>query len=50
MVTAAGHATRFRPFSAIVPKEMLPVGHRPDVHHAIAECVEAGAATVIVAT
>lgn len=50
VVTAAGHATRFRPFSAIVPKEMLPVGHRPAVDHVIAECVGAGAATVIVAT
>ncbi|MGH3568508.1 MAG: sugar phosphate nucleotidyltransferase [Pseudonocardia sp.] len=49
VVTAAGHATRFRPFSAIVPKEMLPVGHRPAVDHAIAECVGAGATTVIVA-
>jgi UTP--glucose-1-phosphate uridylyltransferase len=50
VVTAAGHATRFRPFSTIVPKEMLPVGHRPAVEHVIAECVEAGATTVIVAT
>lgn len=50
VVTAAGHATRFRPFSAIVPKEMLPIGHRPAVHHVIAECMGAGAATVIVAT
>jgi UTP--glucose-1-phosphate uridylyltransferase len=50
VVTAAGHATRFRPFSTIVPKEMLPVGHRPAVDHVIAECVGAGAATVIVAT
>lgn len=50
VVTAAGHATRFRPFSAIVPKEMLPVGHRPAVHHVIAECVGAGAVSVIVAT
>ncbi len=50
VVTAAGHATRFRPFSTIVPKEMLPIGHRPAVDHVIAECVAAGAATVIVAT
>ncbi|HEX5401756.1 MAG TPA: sugar phosphate nucleotidyltransferase [Pseudonocardiaceae bacterium] len=50
VVTAAGHATRFRPFSTVVPKEMLPVGHRPAVDHVIAECVEAGAATVIVVT
>lgn len=50
VVTAAGHATRFRPFSTVVPKEMLPVGHRPAVDHVIAECVGAGATTVIVAT
>jgi len=48
VVTAAGHAMRFRPFSTIVPKEMLPVGHRPAVDHVIAECVGAGAASVIV--
>jgi UTP--glucose-1-phosphate uridylyltransferase len=48
VVTAAGHATRFRPFSTIVPKEMLPVGHRPAVDHVIDECVGAGATTVIV--
>lgn len=29
---------------------MLPVGHRPALDHVIAECVGAGAATVIVAT
>src|SRR5262249_7811896 len=46
----AGHATRFRPFSKVVPKEMLPLGHRPAIDHVIAECVGAGAATVIVAT
>lgn len=50
VVTAAGHATRFRPFSTIVPKEMLPVGHRPAIDHVIAECVGAGVANVIVAT
>lgn len=50
VVTAAGHATRFRPFSTIVPKEMLPVGHRPALDHVIAECVGVGAATVIVVT
>lgn len=50
VVTAAGHATRFRPFSTIVPKEMLPVGHRPAVHHVVAECTAAGATTVVVVT
>jgi UTP--glucose-1-phosphate uridylyltransferase len=50
LVTAAGDGTRFRPFSATVPKEMLPVGHRPAVEHVITECVTAGATTVLVAT
>ncbi|MGH3872273.1 MAG: sugar phosphate nucleotidyltransferase [Pseudonocardiaceae bacterium] len=50
VVTAAGNATRFRPFSTIVPKEMLPVGHRPAVERVITECVDAGATTVIVVT
>lgn len=49
VVTAAGHATRFRPFSTVIPKEMLPLGHRPALDHVIAECREAGA-TVVVAT
>jgi UTP--glucose-1-phosphate uridylyltransferase len=50
VVTAAGHATRFRPFSTIVPKEMLPVGHRLAIDHVVTECVDAGATSVIVAT
>lgn len=50
VVTAAGDAIRFRPFSTTVPKEMLPIGHQPAVEHVINECVGAGAATVIVAT
>lgn len=50
VVTAAGDGTRFRPFSTVVPKEMLPVGHQPALGHVIIECVSAGAATVIVAT
>lgn len=50
VVTAAGDATRFRPFSTTVPKEMLPVGHQPAIEHVVTECIGAGAATVIVAT
>lgn len=50
VVTAAGDATRFRPFSTTVPKEMLPIGHQPAVEHVIAECIGAGAVAVIVAT
>ncbi|WP_406690381.1 sugar phosphate nucleotidyltransferase [Saccharopolyspora sp. ID03-671] len=50
VVTAAGAATRFRPFSDIVPKEMLPLGRTPAVEHVVIECLEAGATEVIVVT
>lgn len=50
VVTAAGHGTRFRPFTAAVPKEMLPVGSIPAVGHVIAECASAGASHVYVVT
>lgn len=43
IVTAAGHGSRFRPFTTIVPKEMLPIGPRPAVGHVIDECLAAGA-------
>lgn len=50
VVTAAGQATRFRPFSTVVPKEMLPLGDTPAIDYVIGECVRAGASPVVVAT
>ncbi|MQA87707.1 MAG: NTP transferase domain-containing protein [Streptosporangiales bacterium] len=50
VVTAAGHGTRFRPFSAIVPKEILPLGDSPALGHVIGECLAAGAHPVYVVT
>ncbi|MCI2422140.1 NTP transferase domain-containing protein [Saccharopolyspora sp. K220] len=50
IVTAAGAATRFQPFSSTVPKEMLPLGHIPAVEYVIVECLAAGASEVIVVT
>lgn len=50
VVTAAGSATRFQPFSRTVPKEMLPLGRTPAVEHVVVECLQAGAAEVIVVT
>jgi UTP--glucose-1-phosphate uridylyltransferase len=50
VVTAAGSATRFRPFSSVIPKEMLPVGGRPAIEHVIRECVAAGASEVLAVT
>lgn len=50
VVTAAGHGTRFRPFTRFVPKEMLPIGSKPALGHVIDECVAAGADFVYVVT
>jgi UTP--glucose-1-phosphate uridylyltransferase len=50
VVTAAGHGTRFRPFTAHVPKEMLPIGGTPAVELVIDECLHAGATDVVVVT
>lgn len=50
LITAAGGASRFRPFSTTVPKEMLPLGPRPALDHVIDECAGAGASEVIVVT
>lgn len=50
VVTAAGHGSRFHPFSFVVPKEMLPLGSKPVVEYVIDECVQAGAGEVIVVT
>lgn len=48
LVTAARHASRFRPFNTIVPKEMLLLGMRPALDHVIDEC--AGADEIIIVT
>ncbi|MBH1939215.1 NTP transferase domain-containing protein [Streptomyces sp. AV19] len=50
IVTAAGAATRFRPLSYAIPKELLPLGERPAVEHVVDECLRAGASTVTVVT
>ena len=50
MVTAGGQGIRFRPFSAAVPKEMLPLGATPAIEHVVRECLSAGADDVIVIT
>jgi len=50
VVTAAGHGTRFRPFTAVVPKEMLPLAGTPALGHVISECTAAGADHVYVVT
>jgi len=50
LIPAAGHGTRFAPFTKLVPKEMLPIGARPAIALIVEEAVEAGADEVVVIT
>ena len=42
VIPAAGHGTRMKPFSTLVPKELVPIGSRPALEWIVAEAVEAG--------
>ena len=42
IIPAAGLGTRFLPIAKAVPKEMLPLGDKPVIHHVVAEAVAAG--------
>ncbi len=42
IIPAAGLGTRFLPIAKAVPKEMLPLGNKPVIHHVVAEAAEAG--------
>jgi UTP--glucose-1-phosphate uridylyltransferase len=42
VIPAAGFGTRFLPLAKAVPKELLPLGDRPVIHHVVEEAVAAG--------
>lgn len=42
VIPAAGFGTRFLPIAKAVPKELLPVGDKPVIHHVVAEAAAAG--------
>ena len=48
VVPAAGIAARFLPVSHAVPKELLPLGTKPLIHHALEEAEAAGFSSAIV--
>jgi len=50
IIPAAGHGTRFAPFTKLVPKEMLPIGARPAIALIVDEAIEAGADEIIIIT
>ena len=50
LIPAAGHGTRFAPFTKLIPKEMLPIGTRPAIARIVDEAAEAGVDEVVVVT
>jgi len=50
VIVAAGLGTRFLPVTKSVPKELLPLGGKPVIHHAVEEAVACGIRAVIIVT
>lgn len=50
LIPAAGHGTRFAPYTKLVPKELLPIGSRPALAMIVEEALEAGADEVVIIT
>jgi UTP--glucose-1-phosphate uridylyltransferase len=48
VIPAAGLGTRMRPWTRILPKELLPFGRKPMIHHALEEAVVSGIRKIIV--
>ncbi|MEC8645541.1 MAG: sugar phosphate nucleotidyltransferase, partial [Candidatus Latescibacterota bacterium] len=47
VVPVAGLGTRLLPTTKAVPKEMLPVGRQPIIHHVVEELIEAGITDIL---
>lgn len=48
VIPAAGVGSRFLPLSRVVPKELLPLGEWPLIHHALIEVESAGLDDVVI--
>ncbi len=48
VIPSAGLGTRFLPLTRVVPKELLPLGEWPLIHHAVLEAERAGFSEVII--
>jgi UTP--glucose-1-phosphate uridylyltransferase len=48
VIPAAGLGTRMRPVNPDMPKEMLPIGHRPAIQYTVAEGHSAGIRDIII--
>ena len=47
VIPAGGLGTRLFPLSLAGPKELLPLGDRPAIHHVVAEAAAAGVETIV---
>lgn len=47
VIAAGGYGTRFLPVSKTIPKEMLPIGNKPLIHHQLIMLLSAGISEVI---
>ncbi len=50
VIPAAGHGTRFLPFTKAVPKEMLPLLNKPAIHFIVDEIAQSGLKNCIMIT
>lgn len=50
LIPAAGHGTRFAPWTKLIPKEMLPIGAKPAIALIVDEAITAGATEVVIIT
>lgn len=50
VIVAAGLGTRFLPVTKSVPKELLPLGGKPVIHHAVEEAVACGIRSIVIVT
>lgn len=48
IIPAAGFGTRFLPIVKEIPKEMLPLIHKPIIQHVVEECLDAGLENIII--
>ncbi len=47
IIPVGGYGTRFLPMTKVIPKEMLPLGHKPLLLHAVESVIRAGIEHVI---
>jgi UTP-glucose-1-phosphate uridylyltransferase len=47
LIPCAGLGTRLHPLSVAVPKELLPVGGKPAVHHAVKDLTDSGVQDIV---